>query len=103
MEFGDGLGPPFTRRLENLFECHRVSAVSLRLAPEGTQLATRHTNIRGVEVAVHIEINRIAIELLAHVVGKMADGQQIHRAIERHSIFEAQALTRQYLLRNRLK
>src|SRR5215470_8210489 len=79
-----------SRRLPSFFKRHRVSTVSVFLASKCTQPTCCNANIRRIDVAIYIEERGVAPELLPDVIGKPSDGQNVWRAIQRESIFEAQ-------------
>src|SRR5579859_2848972 len=51
-----------------------------------------HADVRGIDVAVDIEIGDVAVAFLAYVICKPAYGQQIRRSIERDAILFAESL-----------
>ena len=101
VELSHRLRQPRTRRLPRLFQRHRVRSGLALLPPERAQPATRHADIRRIDVPVHVEVGDVAMHPLAHCVRHPADGQNIAAAVERHAVVEAQPLARLHLRRNR--
>ena len=87
--------------LEDLFERKRVGPRRVRAAAKGAQPTVRHADISRIDVAVDVEIADVAVALLADVVAKPADGQQVWRAIERDAVVKVESLAGQNLVGNR--
>ena len=73
----DRFGVAGGRRLPCLFERHGVAGRVALLAAEGAQLAGRHADVGGVDVAIDVEVGHVAVHPLAHVVRQPAHGQHI--------------------------
>src|SRR5215468_3751021 len=101
MELRDGLRVAGSRRLICFFQRHSVSAWRILLPTDGAQTASRHANIRGIDVAIHVEIRHIAVHPLTHMVGQPAQRQNVCRAVERNRFVKIQSLAGKNLLRNR--
>ena len=71
----------------NFIERKRVGARRIRRAAERAQLAVRDANVRGIDVPVDVEVADVSVALLAHVIRKPADGQQVVRLEEREAVF----------------
>src|ERR1700751_904289 len=80
-----------------------VSAGRIGRATKRAELAVRHANVRGIDVAIDVEIRDVAVLLLAHVIREPADGEQIMRLIQRKPVFGMQALAREHLLSHGLQ
>ena len=52
-----------------------------------------HADVRGINVAVDVEIADVAVALFAHVIGEPADGEQVVRLEEREAIIGGKAIT----------
>ena len=99
----DRLAPTFRRRAEDFFQRHGVGAVSPGFAAEGTELATGHADVGGIDVAVDVEIGDVSVPLFADVVRQMADGKKVVRVIKRDALFKPQPLTGKDFRRNGLQ
>src|SRR5215472_18921013 len=80
MELRDGLRVAGSRGFVSFFQRHGVSARRILLPAEGAQTASCHTNIRGIDVAIDVEIRHIAVHALTHMIGQPAQGQNIYGA-----------------------
>ena len=80
VELGDCFGVAGGRRLPGLFESHGVAGRVALLAAKGAELAGRHADVGGVDVAIDVEVGHVAVHPLAHVVGQPADGQHVGRS-----------------------
>jgi hypothetical protein len=98
VEFGDGFGIARRCNSPRFFQRHRVRARRVLLPPEGAQLAACNANVRGIDVAVHVEVHHVAVHLLANVVGHVAQAQQVGRLEKGQAVIESQALAGEYLL-----
>ena len=92
--------PVFPGDVKGFLQRHCVSAGCVRLAPKSAQAAAGHANICGIEVAVDIEMRALPVQFLTSVIGKVADGKQVIRPAESHTLVKGQALSRQDLFRN---
>ncbi len=97
------LGVSGGRRLPGLFERHGVPGRIALLAAEGAELASRHANIRGIDMAIDVEIGHIAMHLFPHIIRKPANSQHVLRPVERDSVFKAEPLPGKYLRSDRLE
>ena len=77
VEFRDRFRPVLSRDAERLFQRHRVSPRRVRLAAEGAELATRHADVGGIDVPVDVEVRAHPVHFHAHVMGQVAEGEQI--------------------------
>ena len=82
----------------HFFERESVCARGSGIAAKGAELAMRHADIGGIDVAIDVVIGDVAVALFANEIGQPAHGQQIGRAIERHAIVEGEAFARQHLI-----
>ncbi len=89
--------------LIDFFQREGVGAGRVGIAAESAQLAVRDAHVCGIDVAIYVEENRVAVALLAHMVGEPADGQQVRRTVKRGAVFGGQALSGQDFFRNRLQ
>ena len=58
----------------------------------------RYANVRGINVAVDVEVADISVLLLADVIPKPAERKQIVRLVERDAVFRVEALAGENLL-----
>src|SRR5260221_14020184 len=93
VELGDRLGVSRSRRLEGLFKRHGVSARSILLAPKRAQPARCYTDVRGINMAIDIEVRRVAMHPLAYPVGQPAHGQDVARSIKSQRISVGEPLS----------
>jgi hypothetical protein len=77
VKLGDGFRIPRGGCLPGFFKRHGIAGRIAFFAPKGAQLARRHADIGGIDVAVDVEVGHIAVQLLAHMVGQPSDGQKI--------------------------
>lgn len=73
------------------------------LAPEGAQPASGYTDVRGIDMAINIEICLIPMQALANVIGHPAEGEHIATAIKGESISKIEAIASDYFGVNRLQ
>ena len=76
---------------ECLFERHGVGAGRVFFAAEGAQAAGGDTDIRGIDVAIDVEVGVIAVQTFANVVGHPSDGENVAGAVEREAVFGGEA------------
>src|SRR6266852_1375520 len=74
VEFRGAFADALLGALVNFLQGKGVGARGARIASEGAELAMRHANVGGVDVAIDVEIGDVAMALLADVVGKPSDG-----------------------------
>ena len=74
VELRHRLRETLTRSLPSLFQRHRVSARRVLLATKSAQPACRHAYVRGIDMAVDVEISLIAMHALAHRIGHPSHG-----------------------------
>src|SRR5271157_293605 len=103
VEFCYRLGPALARDSKGFLEGHRVSGGRVGLAAEGAEPATGHTHIRGVDVPVDVEVGPLPVPLLAHMVGKVTEGEQVAGFVERNTLVETETLARPNLFGDRVK
>ena len=60
----------------------------------------RHADIRGIDVAIDVEVANIAVALFAHMIRQPAHGQQIVRFIEREAVGGIKPHSRQHFFRD---
>ena len=68
VELRNGLGIAGSGRLKGFFERHGVGAGGIFLSTKRTQPASSHTHIRGIDVAIDVEISSVAMQPLAYGV-----------------------------------
>ena len=98
MKLRDSLAPTLARAKPHFLERHSVRFGIFRTLAEGAQPATGHANVGGVDMAVDVEIGRIAVHPFANQVGQIAHRQDIVRAVQRYPIVEAKPLAGFHLL-----
>src|SRR5271157_3882774 len=103
VEFCYRLGPALARDAKGFLEGHRVSGGRVGLASEGAEPATGHAHIGGVEVPIDVEIGPLPVQFLAHVVGKVTEGEQVAGFVERDALVEIETLARPNLFGDRVK
>src|SRR5215472_13550566 len=81
VELGDSFGPALSCQPEGFFQGHGVSARSVGFAAEGAELATGYTDVRGVDVAVDVEVGSLAVQAKTDLVGEITDGEQVVRPV----------------------
>ena len=99
----DRLGVAGSGGLECLFQRHGVGAGSVLLAPESAQPAGGHANVRGIDVAVDVEVSLVAVHAFAHVIGQPADGENVAGAVEREGVGCVEAFAGKHLGVDRLE
>src|SRR5580698_2692814 len=77
-------------RLEGFLEGHGVSARRVFLASKGTEAAGGHANIRGIDVAIDVEVRLVAMHALTHGIRQPADGEDVSGAEERERVVSTQ-------------
>ena len=100
MKFGHGFAIAGSSRLKRLFERHGVSAGGVLFSTESAQAARRNAHIRGIDVAIDVEIRLVAMHSLADTICEPAYGQNVARAVESQRVFGVESLTRDHLLVN---
>ena len=103
MEFGDRFAVSRGRCLPRLFQRHSVSAGCVFLAPKRAQATGGDTDVRGINVAVDVEVSAISVQALANQIGQPTNGQHIVRTIKRQRFLSAEPLLRLYLFAYRRK
>ena len=98
VEFGGAFAHALLGALPDFLEREGVGAGRVGIAAEGAQLAMRHADVGGIDVAIDVEVADVAVALLANVVGEPAEGQQVGRAVEREAVVGVQALAGQDFL-----
>ena len=79
VEFRNRFAVTGSRRLESFFQGHGVGAGRIFLPAEGAQPASRHAHIRGIQMTVDVEVSRVAVHSLAHMIGQPSDRQNVCR------------------------
>ena len=69
MKFGDRFGVARGGGLESFFEGHRVGARGVFFSTESAEAAGGYTHVGRINVAIDVEIRRIAVQAFADVVG----------------------------------
>ena len=103
VEFCYCLRPALASDAKGFLEGHGVSGGRVGLAAEGAEPATGHAHIGWVEVPIDVEIGPLPVQFLAHVVGKVTEGEQIAGFVERNTLVETETLARPNLFGDRLK
>src|SRR5208337_3023843 len=86
VEFRDRLGVSASGSCEGFFERHGVGAGRVLLAAKRTEAAGGDADVRGIDVAVYVEIRLVAVEALAHGIRYPADCENVARAIKSQSV-----------------
>ena len=103
MKLGDRVRVAVSRRFPHLVERHGVGARVLGLFAERTETATRHADIGRIDVPVYVEVGYIAVQILAHEVGHVADSEQVRTAIESEAVFIIQPAPGENFIEDRLE
>ena len=77
MKFGRAFIDCLSGDTQRIFDVVRVSVWLTRRAKEAAELAVNITNIRGIEMAIDVEVSRAAVSLPPHRVGQFAQRIQI--------------------------
>jgi len=91
MELSDRFGVTGSGRLEGFFKRHSVSARSVFLAPKCAQPASRHANIRRIDMPIDVEVRLVAMHPLTNPIGQPTHGQDVARPIKGKRIALVQA------------
>ena len=92
MKFRDRLAVSGRSGLECLFQRHGVGAGRVFLSAKGAQTARRHAHIRGIDVAIDVEVGLVAMHTLADGIGHPAHGKNVAGAIQGKGVVDIQAL-----------
>ncbi len=103
VKFGDGLTVSRGGGFKSFIERHGIGAGRVLLAAEGAEPARRYADVRGIDVAIDVEIRLVAMHALADVVGHPAHGENISAAVESESVVRIQPLAGQDLGVNRFQ
>lgn len=90
-------------RFKRLLERHGVGSGRIFLAAEGTEATGRDAHVRGIDVAIDIEVGLVAMQPLADMIGHPSHGEHIAGAIEGERIGGIEALTGHHLGMNRMQ
>lgn len=71
--------------------------VALAELCEGAEEARRDADVGDLEPHVAVEVSAIAVPMLAHLVGELADGDNVGVAKEGKAVFERQPLATSHL------
>ncbi len=93
VELRHSLRQPLPRSLPCLFKSHRVRVGLTLFPPKRAQSARRNTDVRRIDMPVHIEVRQIPMHPLAHQVRHPAHCQDVAAAVQRDAIIEVQALS----------
>src|SRR5580704_10019149 len=77
-------------RLEGFLEGHRISTGRILLPAKSAEAAGGNTNIRGIDVAIDVEIRLVAMHALTHGIRQPAHSEDISGAVERERIIGTQ-------------
>ena len=92
VEFGQAFRRHRLGQPHGLFDPHRVRIGLAGLALERAIGAGRTTHVRHVEVAVDVEVGRVAVLLGADVVSQAAQPRQLVTRVEGYPVVEGQPL-----------
>ena len=101
VEFRDRLGVSRGRGFECFVERHRVSAGRVFLSSKGAEAAGGHANIRGIDMAVDVEVRLVAVHALTHQVGHPAHGENVAGAVQGQCVIDIEALPCQHFVVDR--
>ncbi len=79
----DRFGVAGSCSLESFLESHGVSARRFFFSAESAQTASGHTNIGRIDVAIDVEIGRIAMHSLAHGISQPSHSEDVAAAVKR--------------------
>ena len=86
VEFCGAFGHTFSRALPDFFESERVGSRRIRRASESAEFAMRHAHIRGIDVAIDVEIGDVAMAFFADVIREPAYAQKIVGFVKREAV-----------------
>src|SRR5437867_7897392 len=93
VELCQGLVRALAQLVPRLFERHRVRAgIPRPQSRKGTEQATRHADVGGLEPQVVIEVGARTVPRLAFAVRQPADGQQIAAREQPYAVLEREPL-----------
>src|ERR1700728_2009274 len=91
------------RRFEGLLKRHGVGARRIFLSPERAEATGGDAYIRGIDVAIHVEVGLVAMHALADMVRHPAHGQHIAGAVQCEGIGGIETLAGSHFVMNRLQ
>src|SRR6202034_3339856 len=91
VKFRDRLGISGSCRFEGFFERHGVGARRIFLASEGAEPACGYADVRGIDVAIDVEIRFIVMHSLANGVSHPSEGKNVSGAVKVERIGSIQA------------
>src|ERR1700686_2108285 len=89
------------RSLKSLVQRHGVSARRVLLTPKSAQPASRHANIRRINMPVDVEVSLVPMHPLANPISQPTHGKNIARPVKHKRISLVQALASKNLIFNR--
>src|ERR1700735_3464943 len=93
VKLGDRLCEPLAGCLPCLFQSHGASVGLSLLSAERAKPARRHTDVRRIDVPIHVEVRDIAMHALTHQIRHPADGKDVSAAIQGKTVIEAETLS----------
>src|SRR5271156_4851093 len=90
-----------SRCLERFSKRHSVRARSILLAPKSAQPASRHANIRRIDMAIDVEVSLVTMHPLPNPVSQPTHRQNVARPIKRTRVALVQALAGKDLILDR--
>ncbi len=103
VKLGDRLIVSRGRRFERLLKRHCVGPRRIFLAAEGAEAARRDAHIRGINMAINVEVGLVAMHALADVVSHPAHSEYIAGAVERKRVGGIKAVAGHQFGMNRLQ
>ena len=100
VKFRGAFGDALRGALPDFVQREGVSAGSVGRASKGAQLAMRHANIGGIDVAIDVEVGDVAVALFADVICEPANAEQIVRFVEREAVIGGEAFASEHLFRD---
>src|SRR5271163_317164 len=103
VEFRGAFRDAFACALPHFIQSECVGAGRIGGASKGAELAMRHADIGGIDVAIDVEIGDVAVAFFADVIREPAYSEKIVRFIEREAIGGVKALAGENLFCDGLK
>ena len=81
------------RLVANLIQRMLVRAGLILFAIEGAELAAEGADVRVVEMAIDVVVRDVAVQTTAHEISERADGPDVGRLVQQHTILACEAHT----------
>src|SRR5580693_6254052 len=92
VELGDGFAVSGSSGFKSFVERHGVGAGRILLAAESAEAASRDADVRGIYMAIDVEISFVAMHALANVVGHPTHGENVAGAVEGEGVARIETL-----------